>query len=61
MQPLTLFYSWQMDRPTKVCRDFIRSALEEAAAKPFVFVHKVLLHYLRLDVVRSRKRMVGAA
>jgi len=32
MLPLTLFYSWQMDRPTKVCRDFIRKALEEAAA-----------------------------
>lgn len=32
MLPLMLFYSWQMDRPTNVCRDFIRKALEEAAA-----------------------------
>lgn len=32
MAPLTLFYSWQMDRSTKVCRDFIRRALDEAAA-----------------------------
>jgi len=32
MLPLTLFYSWQMDRPTKICRDFIRKALEEAVA-----------------------------
>jgi hypothetical protein len=32
MLPLTLFYSWQMDRPTKVCRDFIRMALDEAVA-----------------------------
>jgi hypothetical protein len=32
MFPLTLFYSWQMDRPTHVCRDFIRKALDEAAA-----------------------------
>ncbi len=32
MLPLTLFYSWQMDRPTHVCRDFIRKALDEAAA-----------------------------
>ena len=32
MLHVTLFYSWQMDRPTNVCRDFIRKALEEAAA-----------------------------
>jgi hypothetical protein len=32
MLPVTLFYSWQMDRPTHVCRDFIRKALDEAVA-----------------------------
>lgn len=32
MLPVTLFYSWQMDRPTHVCRDFIRQALDEAVA-----------------------------
>ena len=32
MRILKLFYSWQMDRPSKLCRDFIRRALDEAAA-----------------------------
>lgn len=32
MRHLKLFYSWQMDRPSKLCRDFIRRALDEAAA-----------------------------
>jgi hypothetical protein len=32
MRPLKLFYSWQMDRSSKLCRDFIRRALDEAAA-----------------------------
>lgn len=32
MLPVTLFYSWQMDRPTDLCRDFIGTALDEAAA-----------------------------
>lgn len=31
MRPLKLFYSWQMDRPSKLCRDFIGRALEVAA------------------------------
>lgn len=30
METVKLFYSWQMDRPTPVCRDFIRIALEAA-------------------------------
>ena len=30
MRPLKLFYSWQMDRPSKLCRDFIGNALEVA-------------------------------
>lgn len=32
MRPLKLFYSWQMDRSSKLCRDFIRRALDGAAA-----------------------------
>ena len=31
MSELTLFYSWQSDRPSKCCRDFIRRAAEAAA------------------------------
>nr|WP_313424762.1 hypothetical protein [Brevundimonas diminuta] len=30
MLPVTLFYSWQMDRPSDVCRTFIGKALDEA-------------------------------
>lgn len=30
---LTIFYSWQSDRPTKLCRDFIHIALREAAER----------------------------
>ena len=30
MRPLKLFYSWQMDQPSKLCRDFIGRALELA-------------------------------
>ncbi|HVY34991.1 MAG TPA: hypothetical protein VG960_11295 [Caulobacteraceae bacterium] len=30
MRPLKLFYSWQMDQPSKLCRDFIGRALEVA-------------------------------
>ncbi|WVT78024.1 hypothetical protein QM996_31355 (plasmid) [Sinorhizobium chiapasense] len=32
MQPIHLFYSWQSDRGSKVCRNFIRHALEAAIA-----------------------------
>lgn len=32
MQPIHLFYSWQSDRGSKVCRNFIRHALEAAVA-----------------------------
>jgi len=30
VMPKTVFYSWQSDRPTGVCRNFIESALEKA-------------------------------
>jgi hypothetical protein len=30
---LTIFYSWQSDLPSKLCRDFIRLALEDAAER----------------------------
>jgi len=30
MRALKVFYSWQMDRPSQVCRDFIRRALDHA-------------------------------
>lgn len=30
---LTVFYSWQSDRPAKLCRDFIHIALREAAER----------------------------
>lgn len=30
---LTVFYSWQSDRPNKLCRDFIGTALSEAATR----------------------------
>jgi hypothetical protein len=33
VESVHLFYSWQSDRPGKVCRDFIWGALEVAAAK----------------------------
>lgn len=33
MAKLTVFYSWQSDRPSKVCRDFIARALDEAVAR----------------------------
>lgn len=33
MKPLTIFYSWQSDHPSKVCRAFVARALEDAAAR----------------------------
>jgi hypothetical protein len=30
---LTIFYSWQSDRPSKLCRDFIHIALKDAAER----------------------------
>lgn len=30
MLPVTLFYSWQMDRPSNVCRTFIGKTLDDA-------------------------------
>ena len=33
MTGLTVFYSWQSDRPSRVCRNFIAIALEEAVAR----------------------------
>lgn len=32
MRTLTLFYAWQMDHPSRICRDFIRRALDDAVA-----------------------------
>jgi len=33
MSALTVFYSWQSDRPSKVCRDFISRALDDAVTR----------------------------
>lgn len=33
MAALTVFYSWQSDRSSKVCRDFISRALDDAVAR----------------------------
>ncbi len=42
MRPLTVFYSWQMDRPSKLCRDFIGRALEEAVV--LLAAERISLH-----------------
>lgn len=43
MRPIHLFYSWQSDRDSDVCRSFVRIALEEAIAALKV-AHGIEIH-----------------
>jgi hypothetical protein len=56
----TIFFSWQSDRPTSICRNFVERALEIAAdrLKADIYVEEAVRE--NLDVDRDTKNVPGS-